>query len=66
MGKKDDDESGADDQQADDEHADQQGDAAAGEAGEVGTIGWLRSSDDVRHGFIRAIDSLRSSRSPTT
>jgi hypothetical protein len=65
MGKKDDDEPRAGDQQDDDEHADQQADDEHAEqqggdadAGGDGAIGWLRSSDDVRHGFIRAIDSL--------
>jgi hypothetical protein len=28
------------------------------EGGDAGAVGWLRSSDDVEHGFIRAIDSL--------
>jgi hypothetical protein len=46
MAKKDNGKQSSDDQRPDDP---QTGD---------GSIGWLRSSDDVQHGFIRAIDSL--------
>lgn len=47
MAKKDDNEQPPDDQRSDDP-----------QTGDDESIGWLRSSDDVRHGFIRAVDSL--------